>query len=77
MGSSTAKPDWALLMMALQQFGKPRVRFTLPPQWDSGGSTLVRFDGVDSCFAVFVNGTAVGHSMGQQAGPGVRYNQAR
>lgn len=41
-------------------------RFTLPPQWDSGGSTLVRFDGVDSCFAVFVNGAAVGHSMGSR-----------
>lgn len=46
--------------------GEYRRRFTLPPQWDSGGSTLVRFDGVDSCFAVFVNGTAVGHSMGSR-----------
>jgi len=46
--------------------GEYRRRFTLPPGWDSGGSTLVRFDGVDSCFAVFVNGTAVGHSMGSR-----------
>jgi beta-galactosidase len=46
--------------------GEYRRHFTLPPQWDSGGSTLVRFDGVDSCFAVFVNGTAVGHSMGSR-----------
>jgi beta-galactosidase len=46
--------------------GEYRRRFTLPPDWDSGGSTLVRFDGVDSCFAVFVNGTAVGHSMGSR-----------
>ena len=46
--------------------GEYRRRFTLPPQWDSGGSTLVRFDGVDSCFAVFVNGAAVGHSMGSR-----------
>jgi beta-galactosidase len=46
--------------------GEYRRRFTLPPDWDCGGSTLVRFDGVDSCFAVFVNGTAVGHSMGSR-----------
>jgi beta-galactosidase len=46
--------------------GEYRRRFTLPPEWDSGGSTLVRFDGVDSCFAVFVNGVAVGHSMGSR-----------
>jgi beta-galactosidase len=46
--------------------GEYRRRFTLPPEWDSGGSTLVRFDGVDSCFAVFVNGAAVGHSMGSR-----------
>ena len=46
--------------------GEYRRRFTLPQGWDSGGSTLVRFDGVDSCFAVFVNGTAVGHSMGSR-----------
>ena len=46
--------------------GEYRRRFTLPPGWDRGGSTLVRFDGVDSCFAVFVNGTAVGHSTGSR-----------
>ena len=46
--------------------GEYRRRFTLPQGWDSGGSTVVRFDGVDSCFAVFVNGTAVGHSMGSR-----------
>jgi beta-galactosidase len=46
--------------------GEYRRRFALPRGWDSGGSTLVRFDGVDSCFAVFVNGTAVGHSMGSR-----------
>src|SRR5690242_2176459 len=46
--------------------GEYRRRFTLPPGWDRGGSTLVRFDGVDSCFAVFVNGTTVGHSMGSR-----------
>jgi beta-galactosidase len=46
--------------------GEYRRRFTLPPGWDRGGSTLVRFDGVDSCFAVFVNGTAIGHSTGSR-----------
>jgi beta-galactosidase len=46
--------------------GEYRRRFTLPPERDSGASTLVRFDGVDSCFAVFVNGAAVGHSMGSR-----------
>ena len=46
--------------------GEYRRRFTLPPDWDSGGSAVVRFDGVDSCFAVFVNGAAVGHSKGSR-----------
>jgi beta-galactosidase len=46
--------------------GEYRRHFTLPPEWDFGGSTVVRFDGVDSCFAVFVNGTAVGHSKGSR-----------
>ena len=27
--------------------GEYRRRFTLPPDWDSGGSAIVRFDGVD------------------------------
>ena len=40
--------------------------FTLPPGWEFSGSTVVRFDGMDSCFAVFVNGTAVGHSKGSR-----------
>ena len=46
--------------------GEYRRRFTLPPGWDSSGSAIVRFDGVDSCFAVFVNGAAVGHSKGSR-----------
>ena len=46
--------------------GEYRRRFTLPPDWDFGGSAVVRFDGVDSCFAVFVNGAAVGHSKGSR-----------
>src|SRR5215471_11160994 len=46
--------------------GEYRRRFTLPPDWDFGGSAIVRFDGVDSCFAVFVNGATVGHSKGSR-----------
>ena len=46
--------------------GEYRRLFTLPPDWDFGGSTVVRFDGVDSCFAVFVNGTAAGASQGSR-----------
>src|SRR6516162_7458472 len=46
--------------------GEYRRHFTLPPDWDFGGSAVVRFDGVDSCFAVFVNGAAVGHSKGSR-----------
>ncbi|HET9972820.1 MAG TPA: beta-galactosidase, partial [Streptosporangiaceae bacterium] len=46
--------------------GEYRRHFTLPPEWDFGGSAVLRFDGVDSCFAVFVNGTAVGHSKGSR-----------
>ena len=44
--------------------GEYRRRFALPPEWD--GSVVIRFDGVDSCFAVFVNGTAAGHSKGSR-----------
>jgi len=46
--------------------GEYRRRFTLPPDWDAEGAAVVRFDGVDSCFAVFVNGAAVGHSKGSR-----------
>ena len=46
--------------------GEYRRRFTLPPEWDFSGSSVLRFDGVDSCFAVFVNGTLAGHSKGSR-----------
>ncbi len=46
--------------------GEYRRHFTLPAEWDFGGSAVIRFDGVDSCFAVFVNGAAVGHSKGSR-----------
>ncbi len=46
--------------------GEYRRHFTLPPDWDFGGSSVLRFDGVDSCFAVFVNGVLAGHSKGSR-----------
>jgi beta-galactosidase len=50
--------------------GEYRRAFALPPDrdsgWDFSGSTVVRFDGVDSCFAVFVNGERAGHSLGSR-----------
>ncbi len=46
--------------------GEYRRTFTLPPDWGLDGSTVIRFDGVDSCFALFVNGTAAGYSMGSR-----------
>jgi beta-galactosidase len=46
--------------------GEYRRHFTLPPEWEFNGSSAVRFDGVDSCFALFVNGAAVGHSKGSR-----------
>jgi beta-galactosidase len=46
--------------------GEYRRHFTLPPQWDWDGAAVIRFDGVDSCFAVYVNGVAVGHSKGSR-----------
>ncbi len=46
--------------------GEYRRRFTLPPEWDFSGSSVLRFDGVDSCYAVFVNGALAGHSKGSR-----------
>ena len=46
--------------------GEYRRHFSLPPEWDFDGAAVIRFDGVDSCFAVFVNGAAVGHSKGSR-----------
>ncbi len=46
--------------------GEYRRHFTLPAEWEFSGSSIVRFDGVDSCFALFVNGAAVGHSKGSR-----------
>jgi beta-galactosidase len=46
--------------------GEYRRRFTLPPGWDPDSPSVLRFDGVDSCFLLFVNGVRVGHSKGSR-----------
>ncbi|MEZ0066823.1 beta-galactosidase [Streptacidiphilus sp. MAP12-20] len=51
--------------------GDYRRSFELPSDWpgtgsDGGARTLLRFDGVDSCFAVSVNGTPLGHAKGSR-----------
>src|ERR1700677_180071 len=46
--------------------GEYRYRFALPPGWDLNSPSVLRFDGVDSCFALFVNGVPVGHSKGSR-----------
>ncbi|MEI6915999.1 MAG: sugar-binding domain-containing protein [Armatimonadota bacterium] len=39
--------------------------FTVPPEW-AGDRTILRFDGVDSAFHVWVNGTQTGFSKGSR-----------
>jgi len=45
--------------------GSYRRRFHLPPAWD-GRRILLRFEGVDSCFVVWVNGVEIGMSKGSR-----------
>ncbi|MBB4931087.1 beta-galactosidase [Lipingzhangella halophila] len=45
--------------------GDYRRVFDLPHDWPDGPAVL-RFDGVDSCFAVWLNGTALGYSTGSR-----------
>ncbi|MEV0385886.1 glycoside hydrolase family 2 TIM barrel-domain containing protein [Nonomuraea sp. NPDC050643] len=45
--------------------GDYRLRFDLPPGWPSGRSVL-RFQGVDSCGTVWLNGELLGHSKGSR-----------
>ena len=45
--------------------GEYRRVFTLPEEWPEGGS-LLRFEGVDSCFAVWLNGTLLGDGKGSR-----------
>jgi beta-galactosidase len=57
--------------------GEYRRDFTLPADWPAGDAVL-RFDGVDSCFRVWLNGTELGHAKGSRlpaefaAGPVLR-----
>jgi beta-galactosidase len=45
--------------------GEYRREFTLAPDWPAAG-TLLRFDGVDSCFAVWLNGELIGDGKGSR-----------
>jgi beta-galactosidase len=45
--------------------GDYRVRFNLPPGWPAG-PTILRFDGVDSCARVWLNGTELGVISGSR-----------
>lgn len=45
--------------------GDYRRTFHLPPGWPAGTAVL-RFDGVDSCFRVWLNGTELGHAKGSR-----------
>ncbi len=44
--------------------GEYRRSFTLPANWKSDGQVFLRFDGVQSAFYVWINGTRVGYSQG-------------
>jgi beta-galactosidase len=45
--------------------GEYRREFTLPADWPAD-DTVLRFDGVDSCFRVWLNGTELGHAKGSR-----------
>lgn len=45
--------------------GDYRTTFEVPPAW-AGGRTLLRFDGVDSWFELWLNGELVGNSSGSR-----------
>ncbi|HEX3779488.1 MAG TPA: glycoside hydrolase family 2 TIM barrel-domain containing protein [Pseudonocardiaceae bacterium] len=45
--------------------GEYRRTFELPPDWPAGAAVL-RFEGVDSCFAVWCNGQELGNSKGSR-----------
>jgi beta-galactosidase len=46
--------------------GEYRRTFTLPAEWPATGRTVLRFEGVDSAFAVWVNGTLLGDGKGSR-----------
>ena len=45
--------------------GEYRRAFDLPADWPAGPA-VVRFDGVDSCYRVWLNGTELGHAKGSR-----------
>jgi beta-galactosidase len=45
--------------------GDYRRAFELPPDWPAGPAVL-RFEGVDSCFRLWLNGTELGHATGSR-----------
>ncbi|MFE3828993.1 glycoside hydrolase family 2 TIM barrel-domain containing protein [Streptomyces sp. NPDC059092] len=46
--------------------GEYRREFTLPPEWPGTGRGVLRFEGVDSAFAVFLNGVRLGDGKGSR-----------
>jgi beta-galactosidase len=46
--------------------GEYRRTFTLPAEWPGTGQTLLRFEGVDSAFAVWLNGVLLGDGKGSR-----------
>ncbi|ETI20543.1 hypothetical protein G647_08580 [Cladophialophora carrionii CBS 160.54] len=40
--------------------------FTLPPAWEKSSQIRLRFDGVDSAFYLWLNGTQIGYSQGSR-----------
>ncbi|MEU6247748.1 glycoside hydrolase family 2 TIM barrel-domain containing protein [Glycomyces sp. NPDC047010] len=46
--------------------GEYRRTFTLPAGWPATGRTVLRFEGVDSAFAVWVNGVRLGDGKGSR-----------
>jgi beta-galactosidase len=45
--------------------GDYRRDFDLPPDWP-GGAAVLRFEGVDSCYQVWLNGQELGHAKGSR-----------
>ncbi|MEV7422375.1 glycoside hydrolase family 2 TIM barrel-domain containing protein [Streptomyces sp. NPDC091212] len=46
--------------------GEYRREFALPERWPDTGRAVLRFEGVDSAFAVFLNGVALGDGKGSR-----------
>lgn len=44
--------------------GSYRRQFQVPPSWDASQQLVLRFEGVDSSYHVFVNGILVGYAQG-------------